>query len=65
MKRLTVLALALIFAACSSPVDPGCVEVVIPFPGYELPVDSLEAEGWKVLEGDTIAVREDPGGCTD
>lgn len=58
---MTRLALLLALAACSSPVDvwtePVCVAEALP--GHVLNADSLSAEGWTVLPGDTIAVRPD------
>lgn len=65
MKRLMLLALVpMLFAVCTDPVDPGCVDLIVAAPGYELPVDSLEDKGWTILEGDTIAAK-DATDCQD
>ncbi len=58
------LALALALMGCTSPVEPPCVRLMVAVPGYELNADSLEAEGWNVLPGDTLAVlRIDQEAC--
>lgn len=65
MRAVYVLAIALVLTACSpSPTEPLKVCLMITLPGYTLNADSLEAEGWRVLPGDTLAVwLHDEGRC--
>lgn len=55
---VSLLLAAQLLAACTSPAEPMCVKMIVALPGYELNADSLEAKGWTVLPGDTIAAYE-------